>query len=329
MTADQQAATVERLCSRISRASGEDPVGSAPSWERCLFIEVDKPWLPDLASSRFFPGDVSRALANAGKDGADVRLQGIEPDDDHSVDDHHRVMLFTRPGERFATFEKDEYVVPPAQLGPLAEALVGRPEELSKFPQFRQDTGQVRDIFVCTHGTHDTCCGTFGYPVFEDLRDRYAAESGGSLRIWRTSHTGGHRLAPNIIDMPEGRYWCRLENDELSGLVRRDRPASDLRSSYRGWVGLESPYERVAEREILMQEGWDWTGLPKSGRVLSESEDKSRAEVRIDFVGPGDEPAAYEATVELQGTVVKANCMAPDGPDTIPQYGVTRLAKVS
>ena len=78
-----------------------------------------------------------------------------------------------------------------------------------------------------------------------------------------------------------------------------------------------------------MQEGWDWTGLPKSGRVLYESDDKSRAEVRIAFIGPGEEPAAFEATVELQGTVLKANCMAPDGPDTIPQYGVTRLAKVS
>ena len=321
--------TLERLCSRISAASGEDPVGSAPSWSSCLFLEVEKPWVADLAESRYFPQGVSAALDRANDNGADVRLQGLEPDEKRSVPDHHRLIYYERPGDQFASYAKHEYVAPKEQTVQLVGALLERRDELDRFAEFRRDTDDVRDIFVCTHGAQDTCCGSFGYSTFEALHNDYASQSGGKMRAWRTSHTGGHRLAPNLIDMPEGRYWARVVPDKIGAVIHRDGPTSDLKMNYRGWTGLRTPYEKVAEREVMAREGWGWTALPKSGEVLSQSADSTRAEVRLDYVATDGRARAYEATVELQGTVMKANCMQPSGPAEIPQYAVVRLDSVS
>lgn len=328
MTVQQESRVFERLCSQQSRAHGEEPIGSAPSWDRCLMVEVDKPWEADIASSRHFPAGVSEALDSAESNGAGAKLQGIEPDSEYSVEGHYRVMLYSRPAEQFARYDKVEFVAPKDRVGALTHALLESPGELSDFEQFRVEPGETRDMFVCTHGTQDVCCGTFGFPVYKALRDDYTKALDGQLRAWRVSHTGGHRLAPNVIDMPEGRYWARIEVADLDALVHHEGDASKLGAHYRGWVGLGTAYEKVAERDAFMKEGWSWTKMVKSGTVLSEN--GSDAKVRIDFRDPATDAAgAYEASVEFKGMVTKANCMELESADTIPQYGVTALVRVS
>ena len=53
----------------------------------------------------------------------------------------------------------------------------------------------ARDILVCTHGARDACCGKFGYGFYVEMRG-LAAVRGDGVRVWRTSHLGGHRFAP-------------------------------------------------------------------------------------------------------------------------------------
>ena len=43
-----------QLCSVYSRAIGEDPAGSAPSWQRCLVLEFPKPWKGEVMFYRMF-----------------------------------------------------------------------------------------------------------------------------------------------------------------------------------------------------------------------------------------------------------------------------------
>ena len=328
MTVKQESRVFDRLCSKLSKTHGEDPIGSAPSWDRCLMVEVDKPWVADIASSKHFPDGVSEAMESADSNGVGAKLQGIEPDPEYSVEGCYRLMLYSRPAERFARYDKVEFVAPKDRIGALTRALLESPDELRDFEQYRVDSGATRDMFVCTHGSHDACCGTFGFPIFRKLRNDYTKALDGRLRAWRVSHTGGHRLAPNVIDMPEGRYWARIDAADLDALVHHRGEASGLGAHYRGWVGLGTAYEKVAERDAFMREGWRWTDLPKSGALLSEN--GSEARVRIDFSDPtADEPGAYEATVELKGMVAKASCMELESTDTVPQYGTKELVRVA
>src|SRR4030066_45800 len=76
-------------------------------------------------------------------------------------------------GRPFDPYEKSEYVVPAGEIVPLVEALAEGPDGLSRFRRYEEDTSHVRDILVCTHGSHDACCGKFGYPAYETLRYGY------------------------------------------------------------------------------------------------------------------------------------------------------------
>ena len=99
--------------------------------------------------------------------------------------------------------------MPNGELVAAVEALLHGMGGLSHFERYRQDTALVRDIVVCTHGSRDVCCGRFGYQVYDILRRRYMVR--GKIRVWRSSHIGGHRFAPTLIDYPEARYWGHLE----------------------------------------------------------------------------------------------------------------------
>src|SRR5215218_3519444 len=148
------------------------------------------------------------------------------------------------------------------------------------------------------------------------------------LRVWRTSHIGGHRFAPTLIDFPEGRYWGHLEPDALEKVVLRKGPVSELGRFYRGWAGLSGKFEQIAEREIFVREGWEWTRYLKSGRTLEADQNEDRAEVRIEYATQDGNAGAYEATVETSGTIMTLFDSGPRPLQEVKQYRVSRLERV-
>lgn len=325
MTDSKDTYTESRLCSVVSKASGEDPVGSATPFERCLMVEVAAPWEEDVTKSRHFPKRLWEVVEAARDRGLIGKFTAIMPDSEYSREGYTRFLYFRRPSGLFATYEKDDLLVPDLELIPAIEALFAGPGELSRFERHRQNTSHVREIMVCTHGSRDACCGKFGYPFYCTLRYQYAVPE--RLRVWRASHIGGHRFAPTLMDLPEGRYWGHLESEAVENFVLRDGPASDLKRFYRGWAGLGTKFEQIAEREILAREGWGWTKHPKTGRVLKDYGDC--VEVRIDYKNAnGSASGACEATVRLSGSVatLESSGAAPLGE--AEQYEVSRLEKV-
>ena len=206
----------------------------------------------------------------------------------------------------------------------LVEQLVSSSPDTAPFERFREDTSDTRDIFVCTHGSHDPCCGTLGYPVYDQLRNNYARRPGSTLRVFRVSHLGGHRFAPNMVDMPEGRNWVRLGVDDLDALLFRTQPPSKLRPFHRGWIGLDTPQEQHVEQEALMREGWEWTGLARSGTVLEAGANGKPAKVRVAF---GD--GAYEATVAKIEDAPRMECTTGEQSGSWWQFQITSLERTS
>lgn len=315
-----------RLCSLVSKASGDDPAGNATPFGAYLGVEIAPPWRRDASESKHFPEGLRDAIEEAGQARIIGKFTGLMPDPEHSRRGHTRVLLAKKPEGPFAAYEKLEYVLPDAEVSTFAKVLA-KPEELSRFEVYQEDTSSVRDLLVCTHGSRDVCCGKFGYPIYEVLRHRYAEP--GKLRVWRTSHIGGHRFAPTILDLPEGRYWGYLEPEALETLAKRNAPVSELRRFYRGWAGLATRCEQMVEGEIFAREGWGWIEYLKEGRVLAVDGEEDRAEVRIEYQSPGGEIfGAYEATVEQSGSVMTLGSSGTDPLQEVKQYRVSRLEKL-
>ncbi len=147
-----------------------------------------------------------------------------------------------------------------------------------------------RELFVCTHAGRDACCGRYGDAAYRWLRDRYGAE----LDVWRVSHLGGHRFAPTLLELPEGRCWGKLTPEALAALVDRSRPPAALRDAYRGWCALPAPAQ-VLERELLSAYGWAWTEARV--RATAVRVDDGVVRVTIDAVLPDGRLVHAEADV--------------------------------
>lgn len=331
-----------RFCSVVSKNNGEDPIGTAGTYDAWIVVELPLPWTDKTVRENPKVQPILALVKELLSTGVKIRPMAIATDREYSHDGYIRVFHYQRPAEFFAQFEKQEFLVPESELTALTTALLKQSDELSQFATYRQDTGHIRELLVCTHGNIDVACARFGYPIYETLRHDYAVNVAAKpqlavaspLRVWRCSHFGGHRFAPTLIDLPEGRYWGHLQRSVLDCLVWRDGPVNELRPFYRGWSGL-AKLAQVAEREIWMREGWSWLNYLKTGLILARDEaheehDADWAMIQIEFRGSGDNCSGqYQARVEARHQVMTLRDSGEAQSFTnVKQYYVSELNKV-
>lgn len=314
-----------QLCSAVSMKSNEDPVGTAARNELYVFVEVPLPWGYDAMQAVHFPEGLKIILEKAKGEGRKFRFLSFASDA-LSQSGYRRVISYRQPRATFARYARTEFVVPDSKVGPLVEQLICEPEKLDQFAAFKADTGEdVRDLFVCTHGSHDVCCGKLGYPMYRLIAEQYAAASQGKLRVWRASHFGGHRFAPTVADFPEGRFWAHLEHADVDTIVHRNKPVAEIAQKYRGWSGM-GKFEQMLEREAWIREGWNWIQYEKEGIVLGE--DEQTVTVRIHYQSAdGKVSGAYEGTIAAAGQAETGGCGKQ--PGTLPQFRVQHIVKQS
>ena len=85
--------------------------------------------------------------------------------------------------------------------------------------------------FVCTNGQRDLCCARFGLPAYRKLRETVGE------RAWQTTHVGGHRFAPNVLVLPQGVLYGRVNPEAVEAFVTQveagDVPVAHLRGRSR------------------------------------------------------------------------------------------------
>ena len=133
-------------------------------------------------------------------------------------------------------------------------------------------------FLVCTHGKHDRCCARRGRPLYDALHEQ--AEEGW---VWQSTHVGGDRFAGNVVVLPEGLYYGRVEpadawpllDDHLGRRVCLQRFRG--RSSYPFFVQAAEIEIRTQARvldvdalrlEEVRPHGEGWTvrfGVPREG----------------------------------------------------------------
>ncbi len=163
------------------------------------------------------------------------------------------------------------------------------------------------ELLVCTDGQHDDCCGRLGRPVYRALVDEIERR-GSSLRAAECSHLGGHRFAANLLALPAGDLYGRLEPGDAGALLaalEKDRP---LRYRYRGRLGA-SEAAQAADGFLAarLPEGAQWelggyeqaaeTGTSGVAATVRDAAGSRQVRVRCErrgFEGPSSCGAAGE-----------------------------------
>jgi hypothetical protein len=92
-------------------------------------------------------------------------------------------------------------------------------------------------LAVCTHGRHDKCCAERGRPVAAGLARAFPDQT------WEASHIGGDRFAANLLVLPHGLYFGRLEADSARGVARLLAAGELDLDHLRGRSGLATPLQ--------------------------------------------------------------------------------------
>jgi hypothetical protein len=130
-------------------------------------------------------------------------------------------------------------------------------------------------FLVCTHGKHDPCCARRGRPLFEALAEQLDEEG-----VWQSTHVGGDRFAGNLICLPQGIYYGRVERGDAVGVLDAHLEGWIAMGRYRG--RSSHPFAAQAA-EIDVREATGLRGLDEL-RLRSAEADGDTVHVVFDDV---------------------------------------------
>ncbi|WP_051415514.1 sucrase ferredoxin [Nocardiopsis sp. CNT312] len=229
-----------RGCAALARYADEPMSGTAGQSRGWLLIEHEGPWrYPALTSPGLAPETVS--LLSERLAGRAVKTQLIKrPGRRRSARGPLRAYFAhvsrTSPWVRAVEFED------PAQLLEHDLTAVERPEP----PTFGTRVDHTLYL-VCTHAKRDPCCAMLGRPVADALR-------GGAAEVWETTHVGGDRFAANLVALPHGAYFGRLDPDSAVRTVAALERGEVLPDHFRGRC-TDSPAGQAAEAALRSRLG--------------------------------------------------------------------------
>jgi hypothetical protein len=277
-------------CSPWTQAQGVDPIGSAGSFDALLLVEWPLPWPNDVSD---IP-ELAAAVASP-----DVRLMIVVPQgDDPSA---RTVVHRWRTGANH--LEGVDHQVPAAEVPALLEQLAAAPMTPSRDLPSAVGPAPL-EVLVCAHGRRDPCCGRWGTILHAELL------GWDDVRVWRCSHTGGHRFAPTAITLPDGRAWAYVDAPIVSGVVRRTGDVHALAAHDRGTTGV-GMWEQVVERALFERIGWDWLDHEVTTATTTVADDKRSATVTIEFTAPDGTTGRAEGVVDVTRIVPVLVCGEP------------------
>jgi hypothetical protein len=316
------------FCADGSSQMGEDLIGSATSYQTYILVECPFPWKPVAFDSQPIPQNLRNLVESVKQAGLPILFLLInrgQPSRDTPCDRAH-VLIYQRSSGIFcqgyqrweATVTQLEDVAPLIQLH-----LAGQ------LPLSQVDHG-ARDLLVCVHGSHDKCCAKYGLPFYREAIATIAQlnhEQGTQpIRLWQTSHFGGHRFAPTLIDFPTGRYYGRLNQTVLQSIMTRSGDLQTLSTAYRGWSILPN-WMQCAEQELMKQYGWQWFDYKIAYRLMEQSVNQHWMQVKIAVLRSDGLVYFYRAEIvkdSCRTVCLKSSCGAAQASEQV-KYRVKSL----
>jgi hypothetical protein len=223
-------------CSELSEAAGEPLAATAVTARAWLLVEVGGSWPRDVAVDGALPVDAGQAVT-----------------DWLAATPRSRVHFIRRPGRagsRVVFVVRSEEARQDVRRFEL--------ERIEDLPALDlAEGGEPHDgslVLICGHGSRDRCCALRGTAVFGALAERLGDEE-----LWISSHQGGHRFAANVLVLPSGLQFGRVEPSEAPYLVGRAIAGRIAVDRYRGRTFYE-PSVQAGEHAVRAAAGLDGAG---------------------------------------------------------------------
>lgn len=279
------------FCSDYAREVGEDLIGSATNYETYILVECPPPWTTEAFNSRWVPKNLHLLAEEVNRSKLPIRFLLIANDVSHKSD-QTTLLIYQKKQGLSNGYHKYEFHLP--NIEQVAEVV--KKWLYNKTADYQVYTDATRDILVCTHGSHDKCCARYGNPFYFHAETTIANLNLNNVRLWKSSHFGGHRFAPTAIDLPEGRYYGVLDQDSFLSILTRTGDIKFLEKIYRGWGILPSQLQ-VLERELILHHGWDWFNYKVTGKILEQSLDNNTFLAELTCESADGSMYTYQATL--------------------------------
>ena len=233
------------------------------------------------------------------------------------------VLAFDRPAGLAAPYRRRAWRVGPEQVVALCRAVLdaGCLGSVDVDGAVLQPEERRTELFVCTHGVRDRCCGSLGTRLATSM----AGWAGGEALARRTSHLGGHKFAPTVLSMPDGYGWAHVP-DEPSAWPSLGAAGAEVAAAHcRGTSAFDHPAAQVLDVEVFTLFGGVWATSERLAEVEDLGGDRYR--VRIVCWVDGVWYLTAGGTVAVARRVPQPDCAAEDpGTATAPVWRLDDLA---
>jgi len=226
-------------CSAEALARDEPLFATASLVSAWLLIEQPGAWGPDALTESSLPLEIGREL---NRRSTNVRILLIRRRSDSSG-----APIF------YKAYSGSRDVDPSLVSAPMPDPSVLLDVDLAALADGETGHGDMIDhpiFLVCTHGRHDICCADQGRPLYRAL---VAARP---ERTWEVSHLGGDRFAANLLVLPRGDYFGRVEPERADSLVSRYESGRIDLAHHRG-RSIQPRLVQAAEHFLRQSDGLD------------------------------------------------------------------------
>lgn len=226
------------FCASVSSQSAEPLAATASRIDHWILVEYRGHWDRDVLGGSLLSAELKKHLRGQLLGLGNARLLFVKKPERRSYGRRQLFFGTSKPGEeRFFQLEFDNH--DDLLALDFAAALGG--EESPGVPV------EHPLLVVCTHGKRDRCCAKYGRPLYDALRRE--AESGW---VWQSTHVGGDRFAGNVVVLPEGLYYGRVEREDVRALLDEYAEGNVLFERYRGRSAYGFPVQ-AAEQAIRIE----------------------------------------------------------------------------
>jgi hypothetical protein len=259
-----------KRCSEISLDAGESLAATATTAEHWLLVEVPGSWPRDVSAEGALPTLAQDAVTEWLAQTPSSRLLFIRRPGRATT----RLLAFVIHGSESTTGVRRIELEHPGEIADL---------------DFERDGDRTDQqlVLVCGHGTRDACCALRGVAVYGAL----AARLDGDEELWISSHQGGHRFAANVLVLPAGLQFGRVEPNEAPLVVARALSGRIELDRYRGrtcYTPAAQAAERVVREALKLEDAADLLLTAVEGPLVRfRSRDGSEHAATVDeTVGP-------------------------------------------
>ncbi len=309
------------FCADNSRQIQEDIIGTATNYQTYILVECPTPWVSEAFNSKWVPDNLRMLVKDVKRAKLPIQFLLIANNETHKVEET-TLLIYEQQKGLSQGYRKQEFKLPNIEqvASVLSKWLAGVTAD------YQIESSITRDILVCTHGSHDKCCARYGNPFYFHAQNTISDLQLNQVRIWKSSHFGGHRFAPTVIDFPQGRYYGVLDQDIFKSILCHTGDIQRLNTVYRGWGILPNPLQ-ILEKELMLRLGWDWFNYQVTGKILEQSLDNNTILGELSFEQLAGNHYTYQAKLikdDLKTQAFKISCQT--GAEVVcVKYAISNL----